>query len=336
MLRSGLETLGPEFDIVDLPSGEEALLEVMRHPVHLLITDVRLAGMTGLELQSKFLSRNPESKVILITGVTDPVIRQQVADAGADAFFIKPIPMPEFLETVNRCLGNLHPVDSKALSRPRQLRNSQAVSQRISDLKRELNALSVVVLDLQGRVQATSGDLPDGAINTKLIATLLTTYHTSSQVSEQLDSSPSGNLLCFEGSKYDLALTHIGASHALLVSINKGAGSEYLGTVGFSLHMAAKDILSVLEDLHPPDKDSDPGIDSSQQVANQEETDPEADSELEALIQATQRDQLDPGEVDDFWDHVLAGQESNAIPNPDVISFEQAKKLGLEPEEDDD
>jgi CheY-like chemotaxis protein/predicted regulator of Ras-like GTPase activity (Roadblock/LC7/MglB family) len=336
MLRSGLETLGPEFDVVDLPSGEEALLEVTRRPVDLLIADVRLAGMTGLELQKKFRARNPQSKVILITGVTDPLIRQQVAGAGADAFFIKPIPMPEFLDAVNRCLGNLEPVASKTSSEPVRLLSSQAVSQRISDLKRELKAISVIILDLQGRIQAASGDLPDGAIESKMTATLLAALHTSAQVSEHLHSGPSGNLLCFEGRKYDLALTHIGDDHVLLVATNKGAGSEYLGTLGFSLHMASQDILALLEDSPRPDQVSAPPTDSSQEVANQEENDSEADPELEALFHATQADQLDPEEVDDFWDNLLAGQESNAIPNPDVISFEQAKKLGLEPDEDDD
>lgn len=337
MLRSGLESLGPEFDIVDLPSGEEALLEVMRRPVHLLIADIRLAGMTGLELQKKFLKRNPQSKVILITGVTDPVVRQQVAAAGAHAFFIKPIPMPEFLKAVNRCLGNLDAIETKALAKPGRLLNSQAVSQRISDLKRELKAISVVILDLQGRIQAASGDLPDGAVDSKITAGLLTALNTSVQLSQYLDSSPSGNLMCIEGNKYDLALTHIGASHALLVAANKGAGSEYLGTLGFSLHMAAQDILAILEDPPSPDPASDHRTDSSEIGAGHEDdSDHETHSELDALFQSTQGRQLDPEEVDDFWDNVIAGQESNAIPNPDVISFDQAKKLGLEPDEEDD
>lgn len=336
MLRSGLETLGPEFDIVDLPSGEEALLEVTQRPVHLLITDVRLAGMSGLELQRKFLSRNPESKVILITGVTDPVIRQQVANAGADAFFLKPIPMPEFLEAVNRCLGNPEAVDSQASSDPDRLRNSQAVFQRITALRRELNAISVVILDLQGRIRAASGDLPDGAIASKITASLLTAYHTSAQVSEHLDSSPSGNLLCFEGSKYNLALTHLGASHALLVAINKGVGSEYLATVGFSLHLAAKDILADIEESAPPGQAPDDGLESYEQPANQGQEEPEVDAELDALFQTTPRDQWNPEDVDDFWDNALAGQESNAIPSPDLISFDQARDMGIQPEEKED
>ena len=42
MLRASLETLGHHFTIVDVPSGEEALLEIKRGGVDLLITDVRL------------------------------------------------------------------------------------------------------------------------------------------------------------------------------------------------------------------------------------------------------------------------------------------------------
>ena len=58
--------------MVDVPSGEEALLVASRRPVDLLIADVRLPGISGLELMARVHKRNPELKTILITGLTDP------------------------------------------------------------------------------------------------------------------------------------------------------------------------------------------------------------------------------------------------------------------------
>ena len=50
MLRLAVEALGRGYSVADVPSAEEALLEVRRAAVDLLITDLRLPGISGLEL----------------------------------------------------------------------------------------------------------------------------------------------------------------------------------------------------------------------------------------------------------------------------------------------
>ena len=107
MLHAWVKTLGPQYDVLAMPSGEEAILDASRQPVDLLIADFRLPGITGLELMAKIKRRYPDLKVILITGMSDPKIRRQVAEAGADAFFIKPVEMPDFLDAVERLLGTV-------------------------------------------------------------------------------------------------------------------------------------------------------------------------------------------------------------------------------------
>ena len=86
MLHAWVQTLGPRYEVLAMPSGEEAILVASRQPVDLLVADFRLPGITGLELMAKIKRRYPDLKVILITGVVDLKIRRQVADAGADAF----------------------------------------------------------------------------------------------------------------------------------------------------------------------------------------------------------------------------------------------------------
>ena len=105
VLRAGLETLETRLKVTDVPSGEEAILVIASQPIDLLVADIRLPGITGLELKERARMRNPELKVILITGVTDPRIREKVARAGAEAFFYKPVEMGDFLDAVERCLG---------------------------------------------------------------------------------------------------------------------------------------------------------------------------------------------------------------------------------------
>ena len=109
VLRAALETLGLDLKIIEVPSGEEAILVVTRQPVDILIADIRLPGISGLELKDRARKRSPEMHLILITGMTDEDIRQKVARSGADAYFFKPIDIPVFLDTIQKLLGVKEP-----------------------------------------------------------------------------------------------------------------------------------------------------------------------------------------------------------------------------------
>ena len=50
LLHSTLDTLAHELEIIEAPSGEEALLETTREKIDLLVADYRLPGITGVEL----------------------------------------------------------------------------------------------------------------------------------------------------------------------------------------------------------------------------------------------------------------------------------------------
>jgi DNA-binding NarL/FixJ family response regulator len=340
MLRSGLEILGPEFELIDIPSGEEALLEVTRQPIQLLIADVRLAGMTGLELREKILKHSPGLKVILITGVTDPNVRRQVADAGADAFFLKPIEMSDFLEAVKRCLGVLEATGSSALEKD-QSWLSPVLLERLSRLRNELKAISAALLDDRGRVLAAEGSLPDGILESGSISALMGALASSTKISRSLGAISPRDLLCFEGDKYDLTLAHAGPSYALLVVTNKSPGSEYLGTIGFSAHMAAKDILTMLGNRTAQSgvEHRDPhegAVESQSQLDKPRRGDTEGSrSDLESIFEAGHKGDLKPEEVDVFWEQVLQDQEASEAVTGDALSYEQAEELGLTPDEND-
>ena len=104
MVTASLMTLGAEIDVLDVPSAEEALVISASLPIDLVVLDFRLPGMNGIDMVSRLRKRRPETKLILVTGVEDASVRQQVAEADAEAYFYKPIDIDKFLEIVKRCL----------------------------------------------------------------------------------------------------------------------------------------------------------------------------------------------------------------------------------------
>jgi FixJ family two-component response regulator len=74
-----------------------------------LILDVRLPGMSGLELYRRLASTGKEVPVIFITSHDGPVVRKEAELLGARGFLPKPFAGRALLEAVNRVLSATSP-----------------------------------------------------------------------------------------------------------------------------------------------------------------------------------------------------------------------------------
>jgi len=82
----------------------EFLAHVENNPVPLVILDVWMERMTGLEVQAKLARISPSTRVIIITGRKDPAAEKCAMDFGAVAYFLKPFDDEQFLAAVHRAL----------------------------------------------------------------------------------------------------------------------------------------------------------------------------------------------------------------------------------------
>ncbi len=123
----------PEIPITVVPSAEEALLEASRYAFDLLITDLRLPGMSGLDLVRKIRLRLPDIKVILISALDpeDRLVRQK-EEVRPDVFIRKPISVAVFLDAVDNLMNSQPPAPPPAealLLREEPLQAQEALSE---------------------------------------------------------------------------------------------------------------------------------------------------------------------------------------------------------------
>ena len=86
-------------------SAEEFLQSGALAAADCMITDVRMPGIDGLELQRRVRLERPELAVILISAHTDEETRRRALDQGAAGFFYKPFDAVELLGKIERALG---------------------------------------------------------------------------------------------------------------------------------------------------------------------------------------------------------------------------------------
>jgi len=89
-------------------SGEEALKFMESHgaaELVLILSDINMPGMTGLELLKKIKDKSAKQKVFLVTAYGDDSSRQQAIAAGADDFVNKPIDFEDLKKKMYLALG---------------------------------------------------------------------------------------------------------------------------------------------------------------------------------------------------------------------------------------
>jgi DNA-binding NtrC family response regulator len=119
---AALETLLEQdgYDVERAPDGRAGLLLVERHDPDLVLTDLRMPGMDGLELLARIKELRPEAMVILMTAYGTVRTAVKAMKLGAEDYLGKPIDVEE-----------LEVVLEKALARKRLLAETQSLRERL-------------------------------------------------------------------------------------------------------------------------------------------------------------------------------------------------------------
>lgn len=336
LLRFSLETLNLDLNIVDVPSGEEAMLVISRHKFDLLVSDVRLAGISGLELVDKVRRGNPNLKVILITGMTDSEIRQQVAEFGADMYFYKPVDIVEFQAAVVNFLG-LGEIQLPEQPVVQAQPASRAISlpDLLSRLRENLGARCVWIADQSGQIILQTGEFPADWEPAKLKAIIAAAVLASADASRSLQRDFPGNYLFFSGMEYDLHAASLGWLYTVLAAIPHMADGTQANAMP-RMFQPAVELLAALAEYLPADShDSiETAADMDADIGSGDRLPVEAvdSDQLDNVIQQAAGQGLDAQEVNEFWDALAEQQSTSESPDSGSLSYEQARKLGLTPD----
>jgi FixJ family two-component response regulator len=107
LMRSALQGLLKEAGLPAqaFASAEEFLQSGQQHQTACLIADIRMSGMSGLDLQAKLNDEQVRIPTIFITAHGDARMRMQALRAGAVEFLAKPFDDEVLLESVRAALA---------------------------------------------------------------------------------------------------------------------------------------------------------------------------------------------------------------------------------------
>lgn len=98
-----VQSLG--YRVASFASAEEYLQSDYVGKSSCVITDLRMPGMSGADLQARLLAAGQKTPIIFITSFPSEDIRMQVLKAGAFGFFNKPFNDDSLVECLNKAVG---------------------------------------------------------------------------------------------------------------------------------------------------------------------------------------------------------------------------------------
>ncbi|MDO9088237.1 MAG: response regulator [Anaerolineaceae bacterium] len=340
VLRSAVYTLDPQIEVLVTPSAEEAMLEISKGDLDLIVSDIRLPGISGLELLRKIRNRHPLVKIVMMSGMTDRDIEDKAREAGANIFLRKPIEMGIFLDTVSLILGlktvavktneTLIP-EFEMLDEEDQEKN---LADSLTNLRKEVSASNVWLLSEYGRLVAQSGEgiAPDFEDRwAPLIMPIMSAADTFSQHVE--GKSPERAVFSFGIKDYNLFMAPI-VDYALVLRVPAGRGSQRMPLVIDTMLEYQQEIMRLLSRMGvlPIDQnlivvDEDDGLNLVHEFLKEDGD----DEVFKALLET----KTELPAVDKFWDEADLSTAYD-LNNPEILSFDQAAKLGLAPEESEE
>jgi DNA-binding response OmpR family regulator len=357
LLQSALATLDIKVKSVVVPSAEEAMLEAAHHPIDLLVTDIRLPGLSGTDLVRKVRALHPGLKVILITGLSGGEYEQQARELGVDNFFRKPMKTNDFLNAVESLIGS-----GNAEKRSNSVQIAPVVSSGASsrlvdllvNLRKTSGALTVLIFEERGQIVAQSGEFPDANFETEWVPRLLAAVRSGIKVSRWMKETFTQNILAFRGKAYHVILTQV-SGYALLIVVGASRADLRLALAFEEAANIQPELQAILTsgEQEAPVSESRAGDKQTKPLppvhipeTRRKQPEPEPVLEPETIpVAATPEElanllegsagKLKQDEVDDFW-NTASSDNKVSSDNPDVLSYDQAHQMGLTPEDRDE
>ena len=108
-----IDVLGSTYDCSDAGSAEEALAALSEHTFDLVISDIDMGAMSGLELVPHVHSRSPDTVVVMISGNQDIGFAIEALRVGAFDYITKPIDLRHVEASVERALNHCNLLKEK-------------------------------------------------------------------------------------------------------------------------------------------------------------------------------------------------------------------------------
>ncbi len=320
-LRDMLTMAG--YSVRTAPSGERALQIMENAAMDLVITDLRMSGMSGLDLLKKVKERSPLLPVIILTGFGDMDSVIAAMRAGVADYLKKPFSVNEVLEVVKRELKkpSLAASPQTLLAMPMEGETEPSerpprlyifasddmgkIDRALTELRAQVTAESVLLLEEAGYIISAKGPFAESELPS-LTTLIVSGRTTSSKLARMLGEEETFALNYMEGQRLSVYTASMGKGLFLVLMVPKYVKQ---GAVWLYAKKAASEIEKLAER-------------AMREVARTKKTGPLGPSREELRHELS-------AQAENVFGHELPSEERSPATPVQTLTFEEAMTQGL-------
>ncbi len=153
LVRTGVKRLledhGKFRIVAEATSGEQALVLIRETHPHVVLMDINMPGIGGLEATRKLLRQKADLKIIVVSMHTDELFPQRILKAGAMGYLTKGSRIDEIVHAIHEVLANRHYITPEIAQRLALSQVDEAGSSPFNGLS--TRELQVMLLMMDGK-----------------------------------------------------------------------------------------------------------------------------------------------------------------------------------------
>ena len=227
-LSKALERSNRDYCVSVAHSGEEALEVLNQSSVDLLVTDLRMPGISGLELIRWVRASSPQTRTILITAYGNDEVEAETRRLEAYRYITKPFDIGDFTQAVQDALSDV------AVSRLGFVvlsgESFEVIAHQLDRLRYDVGARCILLADMQGQRLVEVGDV--SSLDTVTLLSLLAGgFAANVELARQFGSGEAVNFNFHEGVHYEIYSANVGDNLFLAIVYDRRVQTSRIGIV---------------------------------------------------------------------------------------------------------
>jgi DNA-binding response OmpR family regulator len=251
-LRSMLELSGQDYEVLAVPSAEEGLLELQRTNFDLLITDVRLPGMSGFDLVRRVRKLRPNMATIMITAYSTAQGRKEAEVLNVYRYFTKPLDTDAVLAAVYAALygETAEPPTNTVFPHPSSpTAVSTRVQHRLNSLRADTGATGLFLANLDGKILYRASSNNRDINLDELVAVVTRNIENNFNLAQTLGGEVPFTIQYHAGTAYELYNANIGRRYFIAMYFDVTSRRGRIGTIWVFAQRAIKDLSKLLPEI---------------------------------------------------------------------------------------
>jgi len=243
VLVHSLGKLSKKYQIVTARNGQEALAMARETQVDLIITDLRMPGMDGVELTEAIRDLSPRTQVIWLTAYDNRSARDEARRLAIYRFLTKPVNLAEIGHLAEGALATGLSQEGQGRRLPK--RREGLLQERLKQLQKDAEADCVLAVNTTGQLIGMAGPCADLDV-TALAVLMASSFRTDCEIIRLLGPESALKVSSRESDKHSVYAYQVGPDSLLVIVFS---AKTRQGVVSLYARRAASEVKDILSDL---------------------------------------------------------------------------------------